>query len=132
MTKEFLTHIFDSYSRADSKRVQKTEGAGLGMAITKYIVDAMGGELLVESEPQKGTEFHLILDLQKADIMEVDMVLPAWKMLVVDDDETLCRTAVDALESIGIHACGHNRFPFPAALLPGTVTTVSCRLPEYT
>ncbi len=104
MTKEFLTHIFDSYSRADSKRVQKTEGAGLGMAITKYIVDAMGGELLVESEPQKGTEFHLILDLQKADIMEVDMVLPAWKMLVVDDDETLCRTAVDALESIGIQA----------------------------
>lgn len=104
MTKEFLTHIFDSYSRADSKRVQKTEGAGLGMAITKYIVDAMGGELLVESEPQKGTEFHLILDLEKADVMEVDMVLPAWKMLVVDDDETLCRTAVDSLESIGIQA----------------------------
>ncbi len=104
MTKEFLEHIFDSYSRADSKRVQKTEGAGLGMAITKYIVDAMNGELLVVSEPQKGTEFHLILDLEKADIEEVDMVLPPWKMLVVDDDETLCRTAVDALESIGIQA----------------------------
>lgn len=85
-------------------RVQKTEGAGLGMAITKYIVDAMEGKITVESEPNKGTQFHLILDLEKATEEEVNMVLPAWKMLVVDDDETLCRTAVDALDSIGIQA----------------------------
>ena len=104
MTAEFLEHVFDSYSRADSKRVHKTEGAGLGMAITKYIVDAMEGTITVESEPNKGTEFHVILDLEKADVQEVDMVLPPWKMLVVDDDEVLCRTAVDALESIGIQA----------------------------
>lgn len=104
MSPEFLQHIFDSYSRADNKRVQKTEGAGLGMAITKYIVDAMQGSITVQSEPDKGTEFHLILDLEKADIQETDMILPAWKMLVVDDDEVLCRTAVDALKSIGIQA----------------------------
>lgn len=104
MTAEFLEHVFDSYSRADSKRVHKTEGAGLGMAITKYIVDAMEGTITVESEPDKGTEFHVILDLEKADVQEVDMVLPPWKMLVVDDDEVLCRTAVDALDSIGIQA----------------------------
>ena len=104
MTAEFLEHIFDSYSRADSKRVQKTQGTGLGMTITKYIVDAMGGILTVESEPEKGTEFHLILDLEKATEQEINMCLPPWKMLVVDDDETLCRTAVDSLESIGIQA----------------------------
>ncbi len=104
MTAEFLEHIFDSYSRADSKRVQKTEGAGLGMAITKYIVDAMKGTISVESEPEKGTEFHLILDLEKAIVQEVDMVLPPWKMLVVDDDEVLCRTAADALKSIGVES----------------------------
>lgn len=104
MTADFLEHIFDSYSRADNKRVQKTEGAGLGMAITKYIVDAMGGTITVESAPQQGTEFHLTLDLEKADSNEVDMVLPDWKMLVVDDDEVLCRTAVDSLDSIGITA----------------------------
>lgn len=104
MTPEFLEHIFDSYSRADSKRVQKTEGAGLGMAITKYIVDAMEGAISVKSEPNKGTEFHLTLDLEKADTQEMDMVLPAWKMLVIDDDETLCRTVVEILESIGIQA----------------------------
>lgn len=104
MTEEFLAHIFDSYSRADSKRVQRTEGAGLGMAITKYIVDAMEGNITVQSEPQKGTEFHLTLDLEKADLQEVDMILPPWKMLVVDDDETLCRTVVEVLDTIGIQA----------------------------
>ena len=104
MTEDFLKHIFDSYSRADSKRVQKTEGAGLGMAITKYIVDAMEGDISVQSEPQKGTEFHLILDMEKAELQEVDMILPPWKMLVVDDDETLCRTVVEMLDSIGIQA----------------------------
>lgn len=104
MTEDFLENIFDSYSRADNKRVQKTEGAGLGMAITKYIVDAMGGTISVESELDKGTEFHLVLDFEKAEAQEVDMILPPWKMLVVDDDEVLCRTAVDALDSIGIQA----------------------------
>lgn len=104
MTEEFLEHIFDSYSRADSKRVQKTEGAGLGMAITKFIVDTMEGTITVESELNKGSEFHVILDLEKALTKEIDMVLPAWKMLVVDDDEGLCLTAVDALKSIGIQA----------------------------
>lgn len=104
MTPEFLKQIFDSYSRADSKRVHKTEGAGLGMAITKYIVDAMKGNVTVDSEPNKGTTFHVILDLEKAPEQEINMILPAWKMLVVDDDEILCRTAVDALQDIGIQA----------------------------
>ena len=46
----------------------------------------------------------MILDLEKAQERELEMVLPAWKMLVVDDDETLCHTAVEALDSIGIQA----------------------------
>ncbi len=104
MDDEFLKKIFDTYSRADSQRVHKTEGAGLGMAITKYIVDAMEGNITVESELGKGTKFHLTLDLEKAEIREIDMVLPAWKMLVVDDDEMLCQTTVEALTSIGINA----------------------------
>ena len=104
MTPEFTSKIFDSYSRADNRRVHKTEGAGLGMAITKYIVDAMKGTIDVKSELGKGSEFHVTVDLEKATVKEVDMILPAWKMLVVDDDETLCRTVVDALDSIGITA----------------------------
>lgn len=104
MSEEFLTQVFDSYTREDSLRVHKTEGAGLGMAITKYIVDVMGGTITVESKLHEGTRFHVTLDLEKADSQDIDMILPPWKMLVVDDDETLCRTAVDALKSIGVQA----------------------------
>ena len=104
MSPEFMSKIFESYSRADNRRVHKTEGAGLGMAITKYIINAMEGSIEVESELGKGSEFHVMVDFERATVKEVDMVLPAWKMLVVDDDETLCRTVVDALDSIGIQA----------------------------
>lgn len=104
MSDEFLHKIFESYSRADSKRVHRTEGAGLGMAITKYIVDAMEGTIDVQSELGQGTKFHLILDFEKSYEKESDMVLPAWKMLVVDDDEMLCRTTAETLASIGINA----------------------------
>ena len=76
----------------------------MGMAITKYIVDAMEGTIDIQSEPDKGTEFLLMLDFEKAAAMEMDMVLPSWNMLVVDDDELLCETATDALKSIGINA----------------------------
>ena len=104
MSPDFLKRIYESYSRADGTRIHKTEGAGLGMAITKYIVDAMEGTIDIQSEPDKGTEFLLTFDFEKAVAMEMDMVLPSWNMLVVDDDELLCRTAMDALKSIGIKA----------------------------
>lgn len=104
MSPDFLKKIYESYSRADGARIHKTEGAGLGMAITKYIVDAMEGTIDIQSEPDKGTEFLLMFDFEKAAAMEMDMVLPSWNMLVVDDDELLCETATDALKSIGIKA----------------------------
>ena len=104
MSPDFLKKIFESYSRADEARIHKTEGAGLGMAITKYIVDAMEGTIDIKSELDKGTEFLLTFDFEKAVAVEMDMVLPSWNMLVVDDDELLCETATDALKSIGIKA----------------------------
>ena len=104
MSQDFVKKIYDSYSRADEARIHKTEGAGLGMAITKYIVDAMEGSIEVQSEIDRGTEFRITFDFEKAAAMEVDMVLPSWNMLVVDDDELLCRTAMNALKSIGIKA----------------------------
>ena len=104
MTPEYKERIFDSFSREDSARVRKTEGSGLGMAITKYIIDAMGGTIEVESEPGKGTEFHVVLDLEQATVQEVDMVLPDWNMLVVDDDKQLCESTVESLHSIGVKA----------------------------
>ncbi len=101
MTPEFQQRIFDSFSREDSQRVQKTEGSGLGMAITKYIIDAMGGTIEVQSELDKGTEFHVTLDLEKAPVREDEMALPPWRVLVVDDDELMCRSAAATLEGLG-------------------------------
>lgn len=104
MSPEFKEKIFESFSREDRTRVRKTQGTGLGMAIAKYIVDAMGGTIEVNSEQGKGSEFHVVLDLEQADVPEMDMVLPDWDMLVVDDDEQLCRSTVDILDSIGVRA----------------------------
>jgi len=104
MSEEFRQHIFESFAREDNKRIHRTEGTGLGMAITKYIVDAMKGEITVKSQQGVGTEFQVILDLMRAEEQVEDMVLPDWIMLVVDDDRQLCESTVDSLRSIGIRA----------------------------
>ena len=105
MSEEFQKHIFDSFAREDSARVHRTEGTGLGMAITKYIVvDAMGGSIEMNSRQGGGTEFNVTLDMEKALVMEEDMILPDWNMLVVDDDRQLCESTVSALNSIGVNA----------------------------
>lgn len=104
MSEEFQTQIFDSFTREDNKRVQKTEGTGLGMAITKYIVDAMGGEIEVKSSQGVGTEFNITLDFERTTQQEEEMILPDFTMLVVDDDRQLCESTTASLKSIGIRA----------------------------
>lgn len=104
MSKEFQGKIFDAFEREDSARVDKEAGAGMGMTITKHIVDAMGGTITVESEQGKGSCFHVMLDMEKAVHQEKEMCLPDWKILVIDDDELAGRLAVSALETVGIRA----------------------------
>ncbi len=104
MDREFQEHIFDTFSRERNDRVDKIEGTGLGMAITRSIVDVMGGDIELASEPGRGSEFHIILDMERAEVKEEDMVLPPWKMLVVDNNEDLCLSAVSTLKEIGIEA----------------------------
>lgn len=104
MSKEYQKVIFESFSREDNTRVQKTEGSGLGMTITKYIVDAMGGTISVRSEQGQGSEFHVVLDLEKAAEREKGAALPDWRVLVVDSDERLCVNTSRALASIGIRS----------------------------
>ena len=104
MSEEFQKKIFESFAREDSARIHRTEGTGLGMAITKYIVDEMQGTITVSSQQNKGSQFHVTLDLKPAPGDEQEMRLPPWEMLVVDDDEQLCRTAADTLREIGVHA----------------------------
>ena len=104
MTPDFQAKIFESFVREDSARVRRTEGSGLGMAITKYIVDAMGGTITLKSALGEGSEFHVTLDLERASVLEEDMMLPEWNLLVVDDDQQLCESAAASLKSIGIKA----------------------------
>ena len=104
MSQAYQKVIFESFSREDNTRVQKTEGSGLGMTITKCIVDAMGGSISVHSEQGKGSEFHVVLDLEKAPGRELEAPLPDWNVLVVDGDERLCASAASVLESIGIRS----------------------------
>lgn len=103
MSKEFQEKIWDAFSRDDSDVVQRTTGTGLGTAISKKIVDLMGGKIELVSEPGKGSTFHIILDLKKAESIQ-EMKLPAWNILVVDDNEQLCLSAVSNLEELGVHA----------------------------
>lgn len=105
MSREFLDKIFDTFTRDEkNEHVQKTEGTGLGMAITKCIVEAMKGTITVESTLGQGSEFHVVLDLEKAETRIEDMMLPQWNLLVVDNNEDLCISAVNALQEIGVNA----------------------------
>ncbi len=104
MSEAFQKKIFDSFEREDTSRVHKTEGTGLGMAITKYIVDEMQGTIQVKSRLDHGSEFHVTVDLERVDVPEEERRLPPWEMLVVDDDRLLCQSAVESLQEIGVKA----------------------------
>ena len=104
MSEEFLKRIFEAFAREDNARVQQIQGAGLGLSITKQIVDAMGGTIQVESEQGKGSSFHVSLDMEAALLPEEEMDIPSWRTLVIDDDEVFCDCTLATLESIGIHA----------------------------
>lgn len=104
MSEDFQKKIFDTFERENTEEVQNITGTGLGMSITKCIVDMMKGTIELKSELGKGSTFHVILDLERAGVKEDDMKLPEWNILVVDDNEQLCTSAVANLEELGVHA----------------------------
>ena len=106
MSQEFQEKIWDTFSREETDEVHHIVGAGLGMSITKRIVDLMGGTIELKSEKNQGSTFHVTIDLKKAEISEDSMKLPEWNILVVDDNKQLCDSAVDTLEELGVHAEG--------------------------
>ncbi len=104
MTPEFLEHIFDSFARADNYKVHATEGTGLGMSITKHIVDMMEGQITVESRLGEGSTFLVTLELERVTMQEQSRILPSWNTLVVDDNESMCLSAAQTLRQMGIQA----------------------------
>lgn len=103
MSKEFQEKIWDTFTREESEHVNRIIGTGLGMAITRSIVNLMGGTISLESQQGTGSRFTVTLDLKKAEGAE-NMKLPEWSVLVVDDNEQLCLTAAANLEELGVHA----------------------------
>ncbi len=101
MTEEFQKKLFTAFEREDNRRVHKTQGTGLGLTITKHIVTAMGGTIEVHSKPGEGTAFHITVDFERVKESEKDMKLPPWKILIVDDNTDLCRTAENSLRELG-------------------------------
>ena len=110
MSKEYLPKIFDTFSQEDSSATNKYGSSGLGMAITKNIVEMMNGTITVDSEKGKGTTFTVSVTLMdsdrklsdETDTMEIrpqDM-----KVLVVDDDPIACDQAKLVMSHAGISA----------------------------
>ena len=64
MSEAFQKHIYESFSRAENSVTNKVQGTGLGMAITKNIVDMMGGVITLQSQLGKGTRFEVVLDFK--------------------------------------------------------------------
>ena len=105
MSEEFQKHIFEAFSREESSTVSGIQGTGLGMSITKNIVDMMGGTIAIESEPGKGSEF--IVDLcfalsgQKVEPKQLPQ-LEGLRALVADDDTDTCLSVSTMLSKIGM------------------------------
>ena len=107
MSKEYIPHIFDTFSQEDSTTTNKYGSSGLGLAITKNIVEMMNGNIEVESEKGKGTTFIVTVTLMDSEhndnetdsteIQPYDM-----KVLVVDDDPIACEHAKLVLEKTGM------------------------------
>lgn len=99
--------IFDPFTREDTRVTHEIQGTGLGMAITKSLVDLMGGSIKVESKPGEGSTFIVELELR---IQEQEEDPGFWsshqvtRMIVVDDDEDICRNIVKTMAKAGVSA----------------------------
>ncbi len=103
MSREFISHIFDTFSREYSSTANGIQGTGLGMAITKNIVDMMGGTIDVESEEGKGSKFTVTILVRlsnEAIKWESIPELRGARALVIDDDIDTCRSVCKMLRSI--------------------------------
>ena len=95
MSKEFLPHLFDAFSQEDSSTTTKYASTGLGMDITKSIVEMMNGQIEVESEKDAGTTFVVtvtLCDSDRTDLQDEQEIRPGeMTVLIVDDDPVACR-----------------------------------------
>ena len=107
MDEEYIPKLFDAFTQEDSSRSNKYGSTGLGMAITKSIVDLMNGTISVKSEKGIGTEFTVTVTLNNADHQGpiTNYIDPRdMRILVVDDEEIAAEHARIVLDEVGIKA----------------------------
>ena len=107
MSQEFVKKLFSPFERERTSTVSRTQGTGLGMAITKNIVDMMGGTIEVQTEQDKGTEFIVRLPFRiQAEQHHTEKIaeLEGLKALVVDDDFNTCDSVTKMLVRIGMRS----------------------------
>lgn len=102
MTPEFMTHMYQAFSRQTDSRVNSIQGTGLGLAITKRMVDLMEGTIECQSEPGKGTTFTVTLDIPVSDQQKAEQKFENLEVLIVDDDPIILETGADTLKSLGL------------------------------
>ena len=107
MSQEFVQKIFSPFERERTSTVSRTQGTGLGMAITKNIVDMMGGTIEVQTEQGKGTEFIVRLPFRtQPEHHRIEKIaeLEGLKALVVDDDFNTCDSVTKMLVKVGMRS----------------------------
>ncbi|MCH5164794.1 MAG: response regulator [Clostridiales bacterium] len=106
MSPEYVKTIFEPFSREAKEATKNIQGTGLGMAITKNLVDLMGGVISVESEQGKGSTFTVELELAVADALPEDVDF--WRhhnvthVLVIDDEEDVCMEVKELMSDTGV------------------------------
>ncbi len=105
MSEEYQKKLFQAFTREEDSVTNKIQGTGLGMAITKNLLDLMGGAIAVDSKKGRGTTFTVDLELQiSGDSIDQDF----WKkhnitrLLTVDDEEVICQNIQLAMEGTGV------------------------------
>ena len=115
MTEEYLKTIFEAFTRAENSTTNKVQGTGLGMAITKNIVELMGGKIKVSSQVDKGSLFQVELELRILDEQEEkeeedktvedmgDFSLEGLNLLAAEDNEINAEILLELLDIEGIN-----------------------------
>lgn len=107
MSSEFAERIFEPFERERTSTVSRIQGTGLGMAISKNIIDMMGGRIEVHTQQGKGTEFVIVLSLRlQSERRGVEKIkeLEGLKALVVDDDFNTCDSVTKMLVQVGMRS----------------------------
>ena len=107
MSQEFARRIFEPFERERTSTVSKIQGTGLGMSISKNIIDMMGGTIDVHTERGKGTEFVIRLALRlQSEHRSIERIkeLEGLKALVVDDDFNTCDSVTKMLVQVGMRS----------------------------